>query len=134
LAYLDIDNFAIISVNGGELSKPWDYVRKINPGSDRLAQGYRISPLTNVYNNNIRCAWGADENGKGVRTLQVNAGDTLTFYPVRPLENGKDHEQDGSSPVHLSAKEISKLIDRTGEISSDISPRGRASVSFKTRW
>lgn len=101
LAHFGIDNFPVISVNGGALSDPWEYVRKVDSGSDTLGLSVKTNPIMNVYKNNIRCAWGADKNGKGVKTLQVNDGDTLTFYPTRPSD--KENDKDESSKAHLSA-------------------------------
>jgi len=108
-AHLNTDNFAILSVNGGALSKPWEYIRLLDKSVESYGSAHRSYPLLNVYNNHIRCGWGAEKKGKGVKTLTVNAGDVLSYYPVR----ANDRDQDVSFAIHLASRAtISWLIDQ----------------------
>jgi len=93
------DEFGYLALNQGEISPMWKYTRyelghSLRSKSDlfvrQVEKGYAYSmcdscqseknPYYDLYDENIRCGRAAADRGAGVTTLNVNAGDELSFY------------------------------------------------------
>ncbi|KAF2789046.1 lytic polysaccharide monooxygenase [Melanomma pulvis-pyrius CBS 109.77] len=76
-------NLAHISVNGGPVSREWQYVRNTTKGpvtEETFGESNDFAPNFDLYDENIRCGRGAAAHGSWTETLDVNAGDVVSFF------------------------------------------------------
>lgn len=108
--------FSKVSHNYGPESNAWQYVRQVDEGPqygggtyvhlfqsdlslhfslDVCADSHDVysfaefAPIYTLYDNDIRCGRGAAKHGKGVETLNVIGGDTLSFYSTQLSDDSK---------------------------------------------
>lgn len=101
------------------MSEVFQYVRPLHAGPNYGGSYYsNYAPLYDIYSENVRCGWGGADTGKGVETLPVNAGDTITFYPTQLTDGNERPESiyhEGPGQAYLSKVDDGDLENNRGD-------------------